>query len=198
MLIFCGSMVRCTRVLTFGRLNSTAGRACFAQARAELGKTDRTGGPSSPNHAHCRRAENYEEEDELVREGEDVGVLEARSGARNDEEDESLRRQDLTLAQSLRLRAEGLEKIVTSMLELQPPPIHPIEDDDITTPSSSPKLKFSKHPHTLRNGVCLRLALGTIVNDLFARQAPHPAYQHTHPSPLKTEHTSPTDTRVVL
>ena len=80
--------------------------------------TDRTGGPSSPNHAHCRRAENYEEEDELVREGEDGGVFEARSGARNDEEDERLRRQDLTLAhRSLRLRADGIEKVVTSMLE---------------------------------------------------------------------------------
>lgn len=39
--------------------------------------TDRTGGSSLSNHAHCQRGENYEEEDELVREGEDVGVLEA-------------------------------------------------------------------------------------------------------------------------
>ena len=153
--------------------------------------TDRTGGPSSPNYAHRRRPENYEEEDELGSEGEDAEVLKARSGARNDEEEENLRRQDLTLARSLRLRAEGLEKVVTSMLE-QPPPIHPIDDDDITTPPSSPKLKPSKHPHTLPNGVRLRLALGTIINDLFARQAPHPAYRHTHPSPPKTEHTPPT------
>jgi hypothetical protein len=177
--------------LAFGCLNSIAARTRFAQARAELGMTDRTGGPSSPNYAHRRRPENYEEEDELGSEGEDTGVLKARSGARNDEEDERLRRQDLALARSLRLRAEGLEKVVTSMLE-QPPPIHPINDDVITTPPSSPKLKPSKHPHTLPNGVRLRLALGTIINDLFARQAPHPAYRHTHPSPPKTEHTPPT------
>ena len=42
--------------------------------------TDRTGGPSSPNYAHRRRPENYEEEHELGSEGEDAGVLRARSG----------------------------------------------------------------------------------------------------------------------
>ena len=62
----------------------------LSQARAELGMTDRTGGPSSPNHAHCRRPENYEEEHELGSQGEDAGVLKAKSGARNDEEDERL------------------------------------------------------------------------------------------------------------
>ena len=98
-------------------LQLNAGRTRFAQARAELSMTDRTGGPSSPNYAHRQRPENCEEEDELRSEGEDTEVLKARSGARNDEEDEGLRRQDLTLARSLRLRAEGLEKVVTSMLE---------------------------------------------------------------------------------
>ena len=49
--------------------------------------TDRTGGPSLPNYAHHRRQENYEEKDELGSEGEDTGVLTARSGTRNDEED---------------------------------------------------------------------------------------------------------------
>ena len=78
--------------------------------------TDRMGGSSSPIYAHCRRPEIYEGEDELGSEGEDAGVLEARSGARNDE-DERLRRKDLTLARSLRLRAERLEKVVTSTLE---------------------------------------------------------------------------------
>ena len=79
--------------------------------------TDRTGGSSSPNYAHCRRPEIYEGEDELGSEGEDAGVFKARSGARNDEEGERLRRQDLTLARSLRLRAEGLEKVVSSTFE---------------------------------------------------------------------------------
>ena len=61
--------------------------------------------------------ESYEEEHEFGSEGEDARVLKARSGARNDEEDEMLRRQDLTLARSHRLRAEGLGKVVTSILE---------------------------------------------------------------------------------
>ena len=38
----CGLMVRCTHILTFGCLNSIAGRTRFSQARAELGMTDRT------------------------------------------------------------------------------------------------------------------------------------------------------------
>ena len=59
----------------------------------------------------------YEEEDELGSEGEDAGVLKARSDARNDKEGEWLRRQDITLVRSLKLRSEGLENLVTSMLE---------------------------------------------------------------------------------
>ena len=100
--------------LTFGCLDSIAGKTRFAQAGAELSMTHRTGDPSSPNYAHCRRPENCEEEDQLGSEGEDVGVLKGRSVARNNEEDERLRRQDLALARSLRLRAERLEKGVTT------------------------------------------------------------------------------------
>ena len=85
--------------------------------------TDRTGGPSSLNYAHRRRPEDYEE-DVLRSEGQDAGFLQARSGARNDEEDERLRGQDLALTRSLRLRAEGFEKVLTSMLQqtLHTPP----------------------------------------------------------------------------
>ena len=60
-------------------LQLKAGRTRFAQARAKLSMTDCTAGPSSPNHAHCRRPENCEEEEELGSEGEDAGVLKARS-----------------------------------------------------------------------------------------------------------------------
>ena len=162
--------------------NLHVGRTRFAQARAELGLTDRTGGPSSPNYIHRTRPESYEEEDEDGSEGEDVVTLKGRAGGHgeNDAEEERIRKQDLSLARSLRLRAEGLEKVVTSMLE-QPPPIHPINDEEILTPPTSPKLNPSSHshPHRLPNGVRLRLALGTIINDLFARQAPPPPYRHT-------------------
>ncbi|KAF8626928.1 hypothetical protein AX17_006429 [Amanita inopinata Kibby_2008] len=188
-----------TRTLIIDHMVWVHGRTRFAQARAELGMTDRTGGPSSSNYTHRRRPENYEEEDEVGSEGEDVSVLKARSGAagqqQDNDEDERLSRQDLPLARGLRLRAEGLEKVVTSMLD-QPPPIHPIDDDDLLTPPTSPKTDSSSqrnppHPHTLPNGVRLRLALGTIINDLFARQAPHPPYRHTHPSGAKTPSSNP-------
>ncbi|PFH48295.1 hypothetical protein AMATHDRAFT_65768 [Amanita thiersii Skay4041] len=177
-----------TRTLIIDHMLWVHGRTRFAQARAELGMTDRTGGPPSPNYTHRRRPENYEEDDEVGSEGEDTHVLKARIGGaapQTRDEDERMKRQDLPLARSLRLRAEGLEKVVTSMLD-QPPPIHPIDDDDIPTTPTSPKSNQSTqrngpHPHTLPNGVRLRLGLGTIINDLFARQAPHPTYRHTHP-----------------
>jgi hypothetical protein len=170
------------------------GRTRFTQARAELGMTDRTGGPSSPNYRHRERPESYEEDDEIPSDGENVEMLKAREGGpnhpHNEDEDNRRQKQDLTLARTLRLRAIGLEKVVTSMLD-QPPPVHPILDDDLSTPPTSPQRPESQHspqratshPHTLPNGVRLRLALGTVINDLFARQAPTPPYRHHHHPP---------------
>ncbi|KIM40711.1 hypothetical protein M413DRAFT_11545 [Hebeloma cylindrosporum] len=174
-----------TRTLIIDHMLWVHARTRFAQSRAELGMTDRTGGQGSPNYIHRTRPESYEEEDEDGSEGEDALVLRARAGdpqrPYNGDEEDRLGNQDLVLARSLRLRAEGLEKVVISMLE-QPPPIHPVNDEDILTPPTSPKLNASNHthPHRLPNGVRLRLALGTIINDLFARQAPPPPYRHTH------------------
>ena len=167
------------------------GRTRFAQARAELGMTDRTGGVSSLNHLHRRRPENYEEDEEVGSDGENVAHLKARVGDPDNGDDEELRlqAQDLILARELRLRAEGLEKVVTSMLE-QPPPPPPHNEEDIWTPPTSPRMqsftfKDTSNPHSLPNGVRLRLALGTMINDLFARQAPPPPYRHQH------KHTKP-------
>lgn len=158
--------------------------------------TDRTGGPSSSNYTHRQRPENYEEDEEVGSEGEDVSNLKARLDppSRFSDENERRGKQDLPLAQSLRLRAEGLEKVVTSMLD-QPPPVHHIVDDDIIgQPPSSPKLNPASpcDPHTLPNGVRLRLALGTFINDLFARQMPRPPHRFTHPPPSKST-TTPND-----
>ncbi|KAF5381947.1 hypothetical protein D9615_004261 [Tricholomella constricta] len=173
-----------TRTLIIDHMLWVHGRTRFAQARAELGMTDRTGGPSSPNYVHRRRPENYDEEADENSEGEDVVKLKARAGDPHhppgDDEDNRLNSQDLTLARSLRLRAEGLEKVVTSMLG-QPPTFHPMDEEDIWTPPTSPQMNPANHhhhPHALPNGVRLRLALGTIINDLFARQAPRPPYRH--------------------
>jgi len=148
------------------------GRTRFAQARAELGMTDRTGGPSSANYVHRERPENFEEDEEQLSDGEDARILDAREGdISNDDEDERISCQDLVFGRTLRLRAEALEKVVTGMLD-QPPPVHPHFDGDPVTPPSSPKPQDPLHPHTLPNGVRVRITLGTIINDLFARQAP--------------------------
>ncbi|KAJ2929181.1 hypothetical protein H1R20_g7905, partial [Candolleomyces eurysporus] len=171
-----------TRTLIVDHMLWVHGRTRLAQARAELGMTDLTGGPSSPNYAHRTRPENYEEEDEVSSEGEDtIAVLRSHNDA---SEQELRQRQDLPLARTLRLRAEGLEKVVTSMLG-QPPPVlqhldaHSHQHHQYQ--ETSPRTRTGRHPHILPNGVRLRLALGTIINDFFARQAPHPPVP-AHPS----------------
>ncbi|KAI0775115.1 hypothetical protein BD413DRAFT_471431 [Trametes elegans] len=167
-----------TRTLIIDHLLWVHGRTRFAQARAELGMTDRTGGPSAANYAHRERPENYEEEEETHSEGEDVGVLVAREGGpehtHGDDEEERLERQDLPLARNLRQRAESVEKVATAMLD-QPPEVRPLHPDDLLDPPTSPSLQpqqARQHQHTLPNGVRLRLALATVVNDLFSRRAP--------------------------
>ncbi|KAG6337098.1 hypothetical protein ID866_1972 [Astraeus odoratus] len=176
-----------TRTLIIDHMLWVHARTRFAQARAELGMTDRTGGPSSSNYSYRERPEQFEEDDEVASEGEDVAMLEVREGGpggtHHDDEEERRQKQDLVLARNLRLRAISLEKVVTSMLE-QPPPVHyPVLDDELATPPTSPKRGSKSHPHTLPNGVRLRLALGTVINDLFARQAPVSPYRHHHHPP---------------
>ncbi|KIK94812.1 hypothetical protein PAXRUDRAFT_425596 [Paxillus rubicundulus Ve08.2h10] len=181
-----------TRTLIIDHMLWVHGRTRSAQARAELGMTDLTGGPSSPNYCFRERPEQYEEEEEIGSDGESIGSLKAREAAgpghtHSEDEDARMQKQNLALARNLRLRAIALEKVVTSMLD-QPPPLHPVLDDELHTPPTSPKRsEFStskaSHPHTLPNGVRLRLALGTLINDLFARQAPTEPYRHHHHPP---------------
>ncbi|KAI9066254.1 hypothetical protein FKP32DRAFT_394204 [Trametes sanguinea] len=167
-----------TRTLIIDHLLWVHGRTRFAQARAELGMTDRTGGPSRPNYVHRERPENYEEEEEMYSEGEDVRVLSAREGGPEhtygDDEEDRLEMQDLPLARNLRQRAESVEKVATAMLD-QPPEVRPLHPDDLLDPPTSPSLQPQQtrhHQHTLPNGVRLRLALATVINDLFSRKAP--------------------------
>ncbi|KAI0052338.1 hypothetical protein FA95DRAFT_1553678 [Auriscalpium vulgare] len=170
-----------TRTLIIDHLLWAHARTRFAQARAELAMTDRTGGPSSSTYTKRERPETWDEDEEVVSEGEDADAdaLGARAGGpghpHDEEEVERAARQDLPLARTLRLRAEGLEKVVTSMLD-QPPQDHPFPSDEpIIAPAPTSPVR-SAHPHTLPNGVRLRLALATVINDLFARQAPIPRH----------------------
>ncbi|KAF7771655.1 hypothetical protein Agabi119p4_5966 [Agaricus bisporus var. burnettii] len=167
-----------TRTLIIDHLLWVHARTRFAQARAELGMTDPSGGPSSSAYSHRRRPENYDEDEQALSDGEDLSHLKSRRRWDNYDNDDRNPRQDLALAQSLRLRAEGLESVINSMLD-QPPPHHSVQAD-IDRPGS-PRIVSGTHPHTLPNGVRLRLALGTVVNDLFARQPPPQPYRHTHP-----------------
>ncbi|CCM01910.1 uncharacterized protein FIBRA_03981 [Fibroporia radiculosa] len=176
-----------TRTLIIDHLLWVHARTRFAQARAELGMTDRTGGPSSGNYIHRERPENYEEDEEIYSDGEDVRSLMARAGGpdhiHEDEDDERLEMQDLKLARSLRQRAEGVEKVATSMLD-QPPSVLPMHPDDLSDSPTSPQLRphnVQRDPHMLPNGVRLRLALATVINDLFSRRAPSPSSRQPAP-----------------
>lgn len=146
---------------------------------------DRTGGLHSPNYVHRERPENYEEDEDIFSEGEDTSSLTARSGGpghtHEEDEDERLDMQDLALARSLRQRAESVEKVITSMLN-QPPKVPPLLPEELLEPPTSPQLHPQSPPrpseHSLPNGVRLRLALGTVINDIFARRAPSPPSRH--------------------
>ena len=164
-----------TRTLIIDHLLWVHSRTRFAQARAELGMTDRTGGSSSPNYVHRERPENFEEEDEAASDSECVSVLRHRSGWSTDEEDARLAMKDPQLAKALRTRSESVEKVVASMLH-QPPEVRPLHPDDVNSPGSPESKKQTQtgtnsHPHILPNGVRLRAALATLINDFFARES---------------------------
>lgn len=166
-----------TRTLIIDHLLWVHSRTRFAQARAELGMTDRTGGSSSPNYVHRERPENFEQEDEVASDGECVSILRHRSGWSVDNEDARLGLKDPQLAKALRTRSESVEKVVVSMLH-QPPEVRPLHPDDVIDSPGSPEPKkptpvgTNSHPHTLPNGVRLRAALATLINDFFARESP--------------------------
>lgn len=86
----------------------------------------------------------------------------------NDNDDGELHpsRQDLVRARSLRLRADNLESVISAMLD-QPP-------------------SSGSHPHTLPNSVRLRLALATVINDIFTRFVPDHIYSSRCPRHLHT------------
>lgn len=171
-----------TRTLIIDHLLWVHSRTRFAQARAELGMTDRTGGSSSPNYIHRERPEHFEEEDEVASDGECVSVLRHRSGWPADEEDARSALEDPQLAKALRTRSESVEKVVASMLH-QPPEVRPLHPHDASNSMGSPEYKkptpvgTNSHPHTLPNGVRLRAALATLINDFFARESPPPSTQ---------------------
>lgn len=158
---------------------------------------DRTGGTHSPNYVHRERPENYEEDEDVYSEGEDITSLTARAGGpghtHEEDEDERLDLQDLALARSLRQRSESVEKVIAGMLN-QPPAVPPMLPEELLQPPTSPQLypqtsQGANHSggtrsneHTLPNGVRLRLALGTVINDVFARRPPSPPSRHSSSS----------------
>ena len=142
-----------TRTLIIDHLLWVHARTRFAQARAELAMTDRTGGPGSPNYAHRERPEHWEEDEEVPSDSEsaDEGgqALRARSGEQSrDEEEARIVRRDLPFARRLRQRAEALEKVATGMLK-QPPRDYPFPADEPIAPVPLPRYVSVSFPLTL-------------------------------------------------
>ena len=174
-----------TRTLIIDHLLWVHAVTRFAQARAELAMTDRTGGPGTPNFERRERPEQWDEDEVVTSDGEQDDVdsreIRPRSGGSEhvDVQDEAKGperkpRQDLPYARRLRQRAESLEYVVTSMLE-QPP-------RDILFPQGEP---ITPRKRILPSGVRFRLALSTIINDLFARHPPvqrHMSFQGSMPT----------------
>lgn len=125
------------------------------------------------------RVEESDKETEDPEElSDDEVVLNIKFGAKDHErnerlpaEDEYEQSQNLTLAHALRLRADGVEKVLIAMLD-QPPEVQPPYADE-DAPRTPPAI-HGEGEHHFPNGVRLRLALSTLVNDLFSRDIPTP------------------------
>lgn len=125
------------------------------------------------------------DEEEPSSDGEDI--LSVKFGAKDHErqerssaEEEYDCLQNLPLAHNLRLRSDGVEKVLIAMLD-QPPEVQPPYSDD-DAPRTPPAIHGSGEHH-FPNGVRLRLALSTLVNDLFARDVPSPVFPRPGSTP---------------
>ncbi|TDL13235.1 hypothetical protein BD410DRAFT_847169, partial [Rickenella mellea] len=161
-----------TRTLIIDHMLWLHARTRLQQARAELGMTVSIPDEAEPNST----TEKSMEDPELLSDGEDSAKLKFRTvdqppDGRFAEEDEYMSNQNVTVAHTLRLRADGFEKVLTAMLD-QPPEVQPPYSDE-DAPRTPPAIHGSGEHH-FPNGVRLRLALGTLINDLFARDIPTP------------------------
>ncbi|KAH9033235.1 hypothetical protein EDB83DRAFT_2229374 [Lactarius deliciosus] len=181
-----------TRTLIIDHLLWVHARTRFAQARAELAMTDRTGGSGSPNYAHRERPEHWDEDEEVPSDSDGT----AAGGPEQSRNEEDARR-DLPLARRLRQRADALEKVVTGMLK-QPPRDYPLLANEPIAPVPLPPCPPAAPPvgkHILPNGVRLRLALTTVINDFFSRQPP--VHRQMRPSASRqTARSLPTSSHV--
>lgn len=200
-----------TRTLILDYILWVHTRTRLQQARAELGMvvngdtaSDFGGSPESVISVMEIEKELTMEDEEDGSDGEDVlkikfGAKDQERNTRSPVEDQHEERQNLPLAHILRLRADGAEKVLIAMLD-QPPEVQPPYSDDDVAPRTPPAI-HGDGEHYFPNGVRLRLCLGTLVNDLFARDtalslSPRssntPAYQARNAqTPSSTPHVKP-------
>ncbi|KAG8896434.1 hypothetical protein FRC00_005976 [Tulasnella sp. 408] len=158
-----------TRTLILDHLLCLHARARFAQARAELGLDP-------------ERVASDDEDDELspASDSECMDWTASNGSVK-----------DAMNARVYKARADGLEKVLSAMLE-QPPEELPFDADDLLFRDTSFQLPSAP---VLPNGVRLRLALAGLINDVFAEdeftvpkdqaaEATH--FYHSPPPPLSS------------
>ena len=191
-----------SRTLILDYLLWVHARTRLQQARAELGMTVNGDALSDIGESPMSAVVGMDIDKEStalsaldqdgMSDGEDV--LNIKFGAKNQErnerspaEDQHEAAQNLQLAHVLRLRADGAEKILIAMLD-QPPEVQPPYSDE-DAPRTPPAI-HGVGEHFFPNGVRFRLALSTLVNDLFARDTPTPLAPRTSNTPAFQARTS--------
>ena len=164
-----------TRTLILDHMLWIHARTRLQQARAELGMSVGREFAAGVDGT-MSDGDGLKDEDEQMSDGEDImsvkfSAKDADRQVRSPAEDEYDMAQNLPIAHNLRQRADGVEKVLIAMLD-QPPEVQPPYSDD-DAPRTPPAIHGSGEHH-FPNGVRLRLALSTLVNDLFARDVPTP------------------------
>ncbi len=151
-------------------------RARFSQARAELGLPDLN---TNDEETFWIDAENRD--GHFVQQSRrDALMASLRYGSNHSLMDEmgveEVSRADHVQARALRQKANGLEKVLSAIMDQcsEPPPSqcpHPPALERSTPPSSSSRddLKAQSDRCVLPNGIRIRLAVGALINILFSR-----------------------------
>lgn len=175
-----------TRTLILDHLLWVHARTRLQQARAELGMAvSKDAAAEAGESPKTDEMEKEPEDAEEISDGEEIlsikfGAKDHERNERSQAEDEFEQMQNLPLAHALRLRADGVEKVLIAMLD-QPPEVQPPYSDE-DAPRTPPAI-HGEGEHHFPNGVRLRLALSTLVNDLFARDTPTPLSPRTSNTP---------------
>ena len=156
-------------------------RTRFSQARAQLGLPDLDTDDDDTFWVNAENGEDYPTRTQHSCRDALMARLRYGSAPRppmmEDPGVEEMSRADHVQARALRQKADGLEKVLSAIMDQcsEPPPLSPRShslDQNILLLSSSSSRNGSRvqsHPSVLPNGVRIRLEVGALINILFSR-----------------------------